>query len=228
VGSVSVPFSGCSSASIAHLQASRARATSAAPLYFKPFHHRATDRVFTDGALNYNNPIDIANTESQLLWPDHQHPGIILSIGTGSKEPEQSTEFDTLPSSSKPPSNSMASHFKELAKIVARQIKQSIDSQRAWKEFIAKVSEGNAQKYVRIDVEFPKLPNIDSFKLIDDLVEGARSYCATQGSVIRDTANKLIASLFYLTLYGIEERAAPIPELWCTGKLEYGWLFRTY
>jgi hypothetical protein len=61
----------------------RARATSAAPRYFKPFHHKATEAVFVDGATNYNNPVKIAETERRLLWPDHPLPDIVLSLGTG-------------------------------------------------------------------------------------------------------------------------------------------------
>jgi predicted acylesterase/phospholipase RssA len=62
-----------------------AAATSAAPTYFKPFLHGRTSRTFMDGALCYNNPTRVANTERKLLWPDvaDQRPDLLLSIGTG-------------------------------------------------------------------------------------------------------------------------------------------------
>ncbi|KAF2173984.1 hypothetical protein M409DRAFT_62174 [Zasmidium cellare ATCC 36951] len=62
-----------------------AAATSAAPKYFKTFIHEATDRSFVDGALYWNNPAVLAESERQLLWPDKAavEPDILLSIGTG-------------------------------------------------------------------------------------------------------------------------------------------------
>lgn len=38
----------------------------------------------SDGALFFNNPVKVADRERKFLWPDvaHNHPDIILSIGT--------------------------------------------------------------------------------------------------------------------------------------------------
>ncbi len=62
-----------------------ARATSAAPTYFKPFFHKASKQVYQDGGLYHNNPIEIADIERKLIWPEmeHQYPDIVLSLGTG-------------------------------------------------------------------------------------------------------------------------------------------------
>lgn len=61
-----------------------AAATSAAPTYFKPFKH-GNGRSFLDGALYNNNPVNVAQRERKLLWPDvnDQHPDVLLSVGTG-------------------------------------------------------------------------------------------------------------------------------------------------
>ena len=61
-----------------------ARATSAAPTFFKPFVNPRTKEGFLDGAVYHNNPVRIANYESKLLWPEaeERHPDILLSIGT--------------------------------------------------------------------------------------------------------------------------------------------------
>lgn len=62
-----------------------ARATSAAPTYFKPFVNTRTHQGYLDGALYHNNPVDVANDERKLLWPEDAslHPDVLLSIGTG-------------------------------------------------------------------------------------------------------------------------------------------------
>ncbi|KAF2461117.1 hypothetical protein BDY21DRAFT_297819 [Lineolata rhizophorae] len=62
-----------------------ARATSAAPTYFKPFVNDRTNEGYIDGAAYYNNPIRVADHERKLIWPElaNQHPDIVLSLGTG-------------------------------------------------------------------------------------------------------------------------------------------------
>jgi len=50
-----------------------------------------------DGAINYSNPVYVADTESKLLWPDHQHPDIVLSIGTGYEQQHGDSHEDDEP-----------------------------------------------------------------------------------------------------------------------------------
>ena len=61
-----------------------ARATSAAPTYFKPFWHEGSKQVYSDGGIYHNNPIFVADRERKLIWPtqEEEEPDIILSIGT--------------------------------------------------------------------------------------------------------------------------------------------------
>lgn len=61
-----------------------ARATSAAPRIFKPFHHVPSKQVYVDGAMYQNNPINIADKEQKLLWPSlaKDNPDLVVSIGT--------------------------------------------------------------------------------------------------------------------------------------------------
>ncbi|KAL0253221.1 hypothetical protein SLS55_010193 [Diplodia seriata] len=75
-----------------------ARATSAAPFFFKPFEHKGTGQTYLDGALFHNNPICIALRERQLLWPDEpcELPDLILSLGTG-MAPERKVQEQCIP-----------------------------------------------------------------------------------------------------------------------------------
>jgi patatin-like phospholipase/acyl hydrolase len=61
-----------------------ARATSAAPTFFKPITIAAPapGRTFVDGGLTYNNPAEPALEEAQRLWPDSSKC-CLVSIGTG-------------------------------------------------------------------------------------------------------------------------------------------------
>jgi hypothetical protein len=64
-----------------------AAATSAAPSYFKPYTREANSNkhFYLDGALYFNNPVRVAESERKLIWPDvaDKPPDILLSLGTG-------------------------------------------------------------------------------------------------------------------------------------------------
>ncbi|KAL9049151.1 MAG: hypothetical protein Q9162_007370 [Coniocarpon cinnabarinum] len=62
-----------------------ARATSAAPTYFKPFVNVRTRQGYLDGAIYHNNPVEVANDERKLIWREDAnfHPDLLFSIGTG-------------------------------------------------------------------------------------------------------------------------------------------------
>lgn len=59
-----------------------ARATSAASTFFEPITIGRYGQKYVDGALKYNNPIEIVDLEASTLWPNEDR--LIISIGTGS------------------------------------------------------------------------------------------------------------------------------------------------
>ncbi|KAM0227446.1 hypothetical protein ACHAP5_012176 [Fusarium lateritium] len=60
-----------------------ARATTAAPILFKPYIHQQTQKTYTDGAVVRNNPVRLAYEEGTRIWKSTKPPDIIVSIGTG-------------------------------------------------------------------------------------------------------------------------------------------------
>lgn len=59
-----------------------ARATSAATTFFDPIEIMPFKQKFVDGALGWNNPIELADIESRDFWDNDDR--IIISLGTGS------------------------------------------------------------------------------------------------------------------------------------------------
>ena len=64
-----------------------ARATSAAPTYFPPFHltRGADDFALVDGGVFVNNPSMAAFVEARLLYPDAARV-VVVSVGTGDRQ----------------------------------------------------------------------------------------------------------------------------------------------
>ncbi|TIA10262.1 hypothetical protein D6C81_08388 [Aureobasidium pullulans] len=58
------------------------RATSAATTFFDPFTFGKYGQTFVDGAIIYNNPIQLVHREAENIWPGRE--SLLISIGTGS------------------------------------------------------------------------------------------------------------------------------------------------
>lgn len=60
------------------------RATSAATTFFDPIEIGPYNQKFADGAVAYNNPIQLVYREAETLWPSKIREAMLISIGTGS------------------------------------------------------------------------------------------------------------------------------------------------
>jgi predicted acylesterase/phospholipase RssA len=58
------------------------RATSAAVTFFDPIEIGRYKQRFVDGALGYNNPVQLVLREARQIWPDRE--ALLISVGTGS------------------------------------------------------------------------------------------------------------------------------------------------
>ncbi|KAI9701837.1 MAG: hypothetical protein M1836_001181 [Candelina mexicana] len=172
-----------------------ARATSAAPTYFRNFTHEPSKQVYLDGGLYHNNPVAIGDCERKLLWPDVAHllPDILLSVGSGCNP-----AMKTVKSTGRPRLG-MVSSCKNLCRIAVNHIESSLDSERAWNKYLEVLAPPDAQRYrfrrlnVRLDGEPPKLDDVDAMKELQDTVR--KQFRKTRR--IRDVARHLIASSFF-------------------------------
>lgn len=208
----------------------RALATSAAPRYFKPFHHKATGQLFQDGGVNYNNPVAVADRERQLLWsPDkHEYPDILLSIGTGfvpqlhrtnsggSEGPGTSGEPNLAQPDGQRPRGGFLDYFRRLKVIVRHQTRQQLDTHRMWQEFkkskTSSAGKGTANaryvndKYRRLDIPLEELPKLNDVKKMGILEDKAAEHCKSEdiAKTLSQVAAQLVGSLFYFQLRGVQ------------------------
>ncbi|KAJ4355214.1 hypothetical protein N0V95_003109 [Ascochyta clinopodiicola] len=107
-----------------------ARATSAAPRYFRPFVHEASKQIYMDGALYHNNPVRIADTEWKLIWNrgPTTHPDIMLSLGTGSV-PDQDEKSLKSPISKR----GLIRNGRMLLKIATDHVEDALDCEKTWR-----------------------------------------------------------------------------------------------
>eukprot|EP01113_Clastostelium_recurvatum_P049010 TRINITY_DN9016_c0_g1_i1.p1 TRINITY_DN9016_c0_g1~~TRINITY_DN9016_c0_g1_i1.p1 ORF type:complete len:552 (-),score=175.96 TRINITY_DN9016_c0_g1_i1:4-1659(-) len=77
------------------------RATTAAPVYFKPYTSHSD--LFVDGGLMANNPTMLAMEEALMLWPDVP-VSLIVSVGTGIQNLVRPDDVRPAPAPSEKPS----------------------------------------------------------------------------------------------------------------------------
>ncbi|KAF9892309.1 hypothetical protein FE257_002086 [Aspergillus nanangensis] len=176
-----------------------ARATSAAPRFFKPFFHGPSGQSYQDGAIYYNNPVEIAIGEQRLIWPQETetYPDIVLSVGTGYSSTVENLEVSQLP---KPPTWGPLSHVKSLAKIAMDHIQNSLDCEKTWKSFLEKDVHAHkfSDRYIRANLPVDgDLPVLDEVQALDKLSEMARFRFTKQQELIQAVADRLVASSFY-------------------------------
>lgn len=208
-----------------------ARATSAAPTFFKPFVNSRTKEAYLDGAVFHNNPVRIANYESKLIWPDVEecHPDILLSIGTGHNGQDtvgyiDSTQVDrrrlhTRDTKAKSPKLGERQRsfpalwaFPEVTQwlnVLFKRVDNILDSEQIWKSFrndvIGTSSYAEMLRYERFN---PKVgftaPKMDDKGQVDKLHDDVRERLSKpqMQSKIHRIAHRLIASCFYFEKTG--------------------------
>lgn len=219
-----------------------ARATAAAPPYFKPFIHSETMNTYTDGAFHHNCPAAIADHERRLLWQEVSDwpPDMFLSLGTGldshGKAPKPQGASSPKPpddSRSKPPKPHYGSPGQYYNGIRVMWwaghaiVENLLDSEDSWRKHCARSTPPGEQhgieekrRNLRINVGFvnrPKLDDVKDLESIERHVQNAISEDPKIRAEIHEAAHRLIASSFYFEKDKVvPNRAAGTYE--CSGK----------
>ena len=203
----------------------RARATSAAPSYFKAFRSKRNRRGYLDGALYHNNPIRVADLERRLIWPDTESspPDILLSIGTSCNNSiprgaDDRMHFppranDATPSRSgvekKKHERFKGSRWKttqmsKIINIMKHRVENILDTEMTWLMFMSDAARGDEdtkKRYRRINPSIGKdPPKLDDVKMLPSLrltIQNALKYGDLRKS-IGEVARQLVASSFYV------------------------------
>lgn len=191
-----------------------AAATSAAPLYFKPYTHTKTGTSYLDGGLYHNNPVHVANRERKLLWPAiaNKHPDMLLSIGTGQNLSEPRREALERRSSS--PKNDNAPNIpanksggiRRTLNALYQRFDNILDAELTWTEFEADINDRNdgfPSPYVRLNLNLKsRLPPFDAKERFQDFRAEVRRRLKDPDVVekVKDVACSLVATSFFFRL----------------------------
>lgn len=178
--------------------------------------------MYTDGATEKNNPIDIADDERKFIWPKtaEHNRDIVLSIGAG-----QSTNYDQIPEYDQKLGTFLQGlqRFGFLRKlIVFKSVLQSAFScQMMWNNFIDSLGEDDhlLHKCHRINIPYgagQNLCNLDDWQRMNDAKDEALKVLSGQSTSVSNLvqdrlsdeldliARQLVASLFYMSIQTLE------------------------
>ena len=223
MGSVNTPQLNYQSIFTNHLP--RARATSAAPSYFKTFRSKRNGRGYLDGALYHNNPVQVADLERRLIWPDRDPlpPDILLSIGTScnnSIRQEAQNNLHVRRQESDPlPSRSISRRggkqrsilkrrktipMSKMLKVLKNRVENILDTEMRWLAFMSDATHGDEEgrpRYRRINPDIgedpPKLDEAGKLPHLRRRMHQITKYGDFQKQV-GDIARQLVASCFYI------------------------------
>ena len=161
-----------------------ARCTSAAPSYFSP-HILQNSQLgsYQDGGLRHNNPVNIAQWEAGIIWPQSTVMDMVLSMGTG-----------TSPSTV---SSTCGWRGRCLARLY-RCFMSLMDGQSAWQELQNYLPDEKKANYFRLNVVFdgqePALDDLQEMRLLKE--HGNRIKNENELEI----AESLVAKQFYFEL----------------------------
>ncbi|KAI8626808.1 hypothetical protein F5Y19DRAFT_466119 [Xylariaceae sp. FL1651] len=200
-----------------------ARATAAAPLYFKPFIQPKTNIAYTDGGIHYNCPALIADSERTLLWEDTRGmlPDILLSLGTGlhaNASKPQSFQLNPHEISEKrlpkaPTNRGAVSGLRYMARIAHNILDSRTNCEEIWHNYHARaVPPSNVyraedrRRNMRINVELPgEWPKLDKVNAVESMESHVAKVVRERDDIradIQEVADRLISSCFYFERYG--------------------------
>ncbi len=183
-----------------------ARATSAAPRYFRPFVHEASKQVYMDGALYHNNPVRIADTEWKLIWSGGPttHPDLMLSLGTGlAPDPDEKSLKSPITK------RGLIRNGRMLLKIATDHIEDALDCEKAWREYTRSfIISGSSSRFVRYNVDVDgNLPALDDVKALEPLQTQVTEKLTQDVVGITRLAFQLVAMCFYFDVERIQPTA---------------------
>ncbi|KAH7147390.1 hypothetical protein DER46DRAFT_665841 [Fusarium sp. MPI-SDFR-AT-0072] len=184
-----------------------ARATAAAPPYFKPYEKPETKEMYLDGALYHNYAVWVAHQEKRLIWGDvsGRLPDLLVSVGTGFHKYDSKAD----------PAGRLSPHHKQkggnqslitqLYQTGSGRLDDILNCNRIRESFLTENSQlhdrsipDGEQRYVRINPDLGEnVPRLDDMSMMDEAEQKTSRYLNQNRELVKETVHRLIASTFF-------------------------------
>ncbi|KAF7523041.1 hypothetical protein G7054_g11908 [Neopestalotiopsis clavispora] len=197
-----------------------ARATSAAPGFFKPLRKDKGRDSFMDGGVFHNNPIKVATEEARRLAISHHlsaTPDILLSLGTCLPQDTSAQNYDhqleRLRAREKVEFGigrlkASVDTLRAIFRAAAFQISLNIDSERIWKQWNKQCAD-LAPRAFRVNPDLgQEPPRLDEKAKVPELRDRINGWVQKEDPAeqISQICCTLVASSFYFERHGCPEK----------------------
>lgn len=212
-----------------------ARATAAAPIYFKSFVHSGI--AYTDGAVHHNCPAIVADSERRRLWDEVSDwpADFVLSLGTGLSRVRPRTQTFSAGKGLEEDRNlqglagqSSLSGIRYGLRLAFKIIDDQLNCEKIWNEYVKEATvqadqrPEDKRRNLRINVPFPgERPPLDAV----DEVQAMEDHCLSTiqsdlgiRAKIHEAAHRLVASCFYFEVSRTINSSKGSAGYTCTGK----------
>lgn len=212
-----------------------ARATAAAPIYFKSFVQSGI--AYTDGAVHHNCPAIVADSERRRIWDDvNDWPAdFVLSLGTGLSRvrprPQSSSMAKGLEDEKSLQSlahQSSLSGIRYGLRLAFKIIDDQLNCEKIWSEYFKEATTQADQRpedkrrNMRINVSFPgERPPLDAVDEVQAMEDHSLSMIQSDlptRAKIHEAAHRLVASCFYFEVSSTTYSSKGSAGYTCTGK----------
>lgn len=212
-----------------------ARATAAAPIYFKSFVHSGI--AYSDGAIHHNCPAIIADSERRRIWDEVSDwpADFVLSLGSGLSRVRPRGQASALPkdweddrSLQSLARQSSLSGIRYGLRLAFKIIDDQLNCEKIWSEYVKEATVQGDQKIqdkrrnMRINVPFngerPALDAADALQAMEDHALSMVKSDLRIRSKIHEAAHRLVASCFYFEVSSTTYRSKGSAGYTCTGK----------
>lgn len=223
-----------------------ARATAAAPIYFKSFVHSGI--AYTDGAVHHNCPAIVADSERRRIWDEVSDwpADFVLSLGTGLSRVRPRIQTSSMAkgleddkSLQSLASQSSLSGIRYGLRLAFKIIDDQLNCEKIWREYFTEATTQADQRpedrrrNMRINVPFhgerPPLDAVDDVQAMEDHSLSMIQSDLSIRAKIHEAAHRLVASCFYFEVSSTTYSSKGSAGYTCTGKYRLGrWACSTF
>lgn len=212
-----------------------ARATAAAPIYFKSFVHSGI--AYTDGAVHHNCPAIVADSERRRIWDEVSDwpADFVLSLGSGLSKVRPRAQISPLAKGWEDDKSlqilarqSSLSGIRYGLRLAFKIIDDQLNCEKIWSEYFKEASvQGDPKiedrhRNMRINVPFNgERPALDAAHALQAMEDHTLSMIKSDlriRSKIHEAAHRLVASCFYFEVSSTTYRSKGSAGYTCTGK----------
>lgn len=168
--------------------------------------------MFQDGALRFNNPLEVGCCESRYIWPEAS-TDVLVSLGTGTTEVEQCKP--AFKATQMPRALHLLCHG--FIPRTFKGVQSAFDGERTWISYKNRLTSSKSQDF-RLNIDLEEAPAIDDLDCLERLKKNVHTQPG--GAIQRlEVAVALLSASFFFELEAVPKIDSTSGRFRCDGTI---------